>query len=581
LAVPIVVPPIYQTKQQNPNQLMSTFKEILSPWKRLLGLLELDRKDIRQIFYYAIFAGLVALTLPLGIQAIVNLIQGAQVSTSWIVLVALVTLGVAFQGILQLMQFRILENMQQKIFTRASFEFAYRFPKIRMEELRDYYPPELANRFFDVLTVQKGLSKILLDFPAAALQIVFGLALLSFYHPFFILYGVLLVVLIYVVFKFTAKSGLETSLVESKGKYKVAHWLQEVSRSLISFKLSGKSDLAMQRNDTLTTAYLEARESHFRILVLQFIQLIGFKVLVTAGLLVIGGLLVLNQEMNIGQFVAAEIIIILVINSVEKLIRGLESFYDVLTSLEKMGQVVDKELESQEGIDPFEIEKELFIALEGLQYITPEGKKILNAINFNIQYKDRIYFEGASGSGKTTLLKILSGLLIPTDGTLYINDISSKGIAPNKYRSVVGQVLPEQTPFEGTILENITFGRPDISHEQVRWALKNTGLLPFVKQQPQGLNTMLYPEGQRISFTVSKRIVLARAIIHQPKLLLLKDPLDHFELEETKQIMEFLSAPERPWALLVASQSDLWKKYCKHSIKIVDGNIHSKTGNHA
>ncbi|MBT8291504.1 MAG: ABC transporter ATP-binding protein, partial [Muriicola sp.] len=328
-------------------------KTVLTAWQRLLGLLKLDKRDIFQIFYYAIFAGLVNLSLPLGIQAIINLIQGAQISTSWIVLVILVTLGVAFGGILQLMQIRIIENVQQKIFTRSSFEFAYRFPKIKLSELRNLYPPELANRFFDTLTVQKGLAKILVDFPAALLQIIFGLMLLSFYHPFFIIYGFLLLLLIYFVFKFTAQKGLETSLEESENKYKVAHWLQEVARSIISFKLSGKTSLAMEKNDVLVEKYLEARESHFRILVIQFIQMIGFKVLVTVGLLLIGGILVLNQEMNIGQFVAAEIIILLVINSVEKLILGLETFYDLLTSLEKLGQVVDKDLEPVNGERPF------------------------------------------------------------------------------------------------------------------------------------------------------------------------------------------------------------------------------------
>ena len=324
-------------------------KTILTSWQRLIGLLKLDKKDIRQVFYYAIFAGLVNLSLPLGIQAIINLLQGAQISSSWIVLVILVTLGVAFVGLLQLMQMRIIENVQQKIFTRSSFEFAYRFPKIKMSELRSYYPPELANRFFDTLTVQKGLSKILIDFPAAILQIIFGLMLLSFYHPFFIIYGMLLILLIYIVFKFSAQRGLDTSLDESKQKYKVAHWIQEVARSILSFKLSGKTTLALQKNDELVSNYLDAREGHFKVLVQQFIKLIGFKILVTAGLLVIGGFLVLNQEMNIGQFVAAEIIILLVINSVEKLILGLESFYDVLTSIEKIGQVVDKELEAQDG----------------------------------------------------------------------------------------------------------------------------------------------------------------------------------------------------------------------------------------
>jgi len=147
-------------------------KNVINAWQRFVGLLKLDKKDIRQIIFYAIFAGLVSLSLPLGIQAIINLLQSAQISTSWMVLVGLVTLGVIFVGVLQLMQIRIIENVQQKIFTRSSFEFAYRFPKMKMDGLRGYYPPELVNRFFDTLTVQKGLSKLLIDFPAALLQII-------------------------------------------------------------------------------------------------------------------------------------------------------------------------------------------------------------------------------------------------------------------------------------------------------------------------------------------------------------------------------------------------------------------------
>ncbi|MFP2994614.1 ABC transporter ATP-binding protein [Spongiivirga sp. MCCC 1A20706] len=548
-------------------------EKILSPWQRFIGLLQLDKKDIKQIFFYAVFTGLVALSLPLGIQAIINLIQGAQISTSWIVLVVLVTLGVAFQGGLQLMQIRILENIQQKIFTRSSFEFAYRFPKIKTSELRNYYPPELANRFFDTLTVQKGLSKILIDFPAAVLQIIFGIALLSFYHPFFIIYGLLLVLLIYFVFKFTAKKGLITSLEESKNKYKVAHWIQEIARALISFKLSGNTQLAMKRNDALTTEYLESRENHFKILILQFIQMVGFKILVTGGLLIIGGLLVLNQQMNIGQFVAAEIIILLVIASVEKLISGLETFYDVLTSLEKIGQVVDKEIEAQEGIDPFAGNQSLKIELDAVEYKTPNGKIILEDINLSIKENDRLLLDGAAGSGKTTLLKLLSGLIEPTLGTIYVNDSSLKGVFPNRYRNKVGQLLPEQQPFEGTILENITFGDPSIPLERVNEVLNNLGLLPFIKQQENGLQSMLYPEGQQIPFTVSKRIVLARAIVHQPQLLLLKDPLEHFEASEAERIINYLIDDKQPWALVVSSRNDLWKKVTKNTIRLEDKTI--------
>lgn len=549
-------------------------KPIYTAWQRLSGLLSLEKKDVFQIFYYAIFAGLVNLSLPLGIQAIINLIQGAQVSTSWIVLVVLVTLGVGFVGLLQLMQIRIIENLQQKIFTRSSFEFAYRFPKIKLSELENYYPPELANRFFDTLTVQKSLSKILVDFPAALLQILLGLLLLSFYHPFFILYGLLLVLLIYGVFKFTAQKGLETSLEESKYKYKVAHWIQEVARSVISFKLSGKTSHALEKNDRLVSAYLDAREGHFKVLVLQFAQMIGFKLLVTAGLLLIGGLLVLNQEMNIGQFVAAEIIILLVISSVEKLIMGLETFYDLLTSLEKLGQVVDKELEPQEGEKPFQPGDRLRIVLDKVSYRNTDGSRnLLDGVSLTLEPGTTTLIQGPGGSGKTTLLRIIAGVLEPDSGRVFVNNVSLKGILPNHYRAFIGQSLPEESPFEGTILDNLTFGDPDIPMERVYWALEHTGLLAFVQEQPKGLKTMLYPEGRQIPFTVAKKIVLARSIIHKPLLLLLKDPLDQFEKEEATRIMKFLTDPANGWTLLVVSTNPDWAPCCGQVVQMKDGQI--------
>ncbi|MBL7558948.1 ATP-binding cassette domain-containing protein [Olleya sp. YSTF-M6] len=549
-------------------------KKILTAWQRFIALLKLDRKDVKQVFFYAIFAGLVNLSLPLGIQAIINLLQAAQVSTSWIVLVILVTLGVIFVGVLQLMQIRIIENIQQKIFTRASFEFAYRFPKMKMSELNGYYPPELANRFFDTINVQKGIAKVLIDFPAAVLQIIFGLLLLSFYHPFFIIYGALLIILIYVVFKFTAEKGLKTSIDESNHKYKVAHWLQEIARSIVSFKLSGKTSLALNKNDKLVTDYLEAREGHFKILVTQFIQLIGFKVLVTAGLLIIGGALVLNQQMNIGQFVAAEIIILLVINSVEKLILGLETFYDVLTSIEKLGKVVDKDLEPQNGALLDDSVIDFNIELDDVTLtVSDRLDPIIDNLSLQINTKDRILIQGKSGSGKSSLLKLIAGVTKPTKGSIYVNDKNLSSININNYRANIGQTLAEETPFEGTLRENITFGNTDITSKQLDWAINNVGLKDVIKQMPNGLNTMIYPEGKGISFTVSKKIMLARSIVKQPKLLMLKEPLDQFETQEANQLMDFLSQPEHPWTLVIVSQNHLWKTKLNRIITLDKGQI--------
>lgn len=545
----------------------------MTPWQRLLGLIQLEKRDILQIFYYAIFAGIVALTLPLGIQAIINLIQGAQISTSWVVLVILVTLGVAFSGVLQLMQIRIIETIQQRIFMRSSFELAYRFPKIKMSELRNYYPPELANRFFDTLTIQKGLSKILIDIPTAVLQILFALILLSFYHPFFIIFGLLLLILIFIVFKFTAKKGLDTSLVESKHKYRVAHWIEEIARTLISFKLSGRTSLGLNKNDDLVDDYLKARENHFRILVIQFIQMISFKVIVTASLLLIGGALVLNQEMNIGQFVAAEIIILLVIASVEKLILGLESFYDVLTSLEKIGQILDKDIETQEGEKPM-FKDELSVELDKVSFGVPNKEtSIIDSISFKITTESRILILGESGSGKSTLLRLIAGVIEPTSGHIYVNNLSITSLNLNHYRAHLGLSLTEETPFEGSIKANLTFGNKEISNENIFDILKEVGLMDFIREQPDGLETILYPDGKQMSHTVSKKLVLARAILKKPKVLILEDALDRFNPIETNSIISYLTHKDRPWALIVVSGSDSWVNKCNKVIELDKGQI--------
>tara|TARA_B110000090_G_scaffold210076_1_gene269842 strand:+ start:1560 stop:3218 length:1659 start_codon:yes stop_codon:yes gene_type:complete len=545
----------------------------LSPWKRLIGLLKLERKDIFQIFYYAIFNGFVALSLPLGIQAIINLIQGAQISTSWIVLVVLVTIGVLFSGALQLMQLRIIETIQQRIFIRASFELTYRFPKIKMNELRNYYPPELANRFFDTLTIQKGLSKILIDVPSALLQIIFALILLSFYHPFFILFGILLLVLIYIVFKFTAQKGLQTSLEESKIKYKVAHWIQEIARTVVSFKLSGNTSLALEKNDILVEKYMNARENHFKILIIQFMQMIGFKVFVTAGLLLIGGALVLKQEMNIGQFVAAEIIILLVIASVEKLIIGLESFYDVLTSIEKLGQVVDKELESQEG-EKSTFKNGISIELDAISYnVENREKDIIKNVSLQIDAKSRILIQGESGAGKSSLLRLISGVISPTSGNIYINNLSLSSLHLNHYRSNLGLSLSEETPFEGTIKENLTFGNLHVIDDLIFEALEIVGLSQFIKEQTNGLQTILNPEGKQMSYTIAKKIILARAIIKQPKVMILEDPLDQFNPLETNKIISYLTDINKPWSLIVVSSNKDWVKNCNQLITLEKGAI--------
>ncbi|MEY2869944.1 MAG: hypothetical protein RIR01_2447 [Bacteroidota bacterium] len=546
----------------------------MTPLKRFYNLLQLDKKDVAQIFFYAIFAGLISLSLPLGIQAIINFIQSGHASVSWIVLIIIVIIGVALVGILSLMQLRITENLQQKIFVRSSFEFATRLPKIKFEALYNSYPPEIANRFFDTLTIQKGTSKLLIDFSAALLQIAFGIILLSLYHPFFIVFGILLFFLLYFIFKFSYRSGLETSLKESKFKYKVASWLQEIARNNSSFRNDLNYNYALQKNDAIVSGYLDYREKHFNVIKKQFIQLIGFKVLITASLLLIGGYLVLSQEMNIGQFVAAEIIILLVINSVEKIILGLETFYDVLTATEKIGQVTDLEIE-EETSEPYDnCYSNISLETENLTFRFPDSKqKSLNEIDLKIDQGEHIFLDGKNGSGKTTLIRILSGLLQPTGGTFYINDDTFKKINLKQYRSQIGCIIHGETPFEGTILNNITFNDKSISSEDLKWAITGLQLNDLIKSLPKGLDTAIFPEAKQLSSSNVKKILLARSIIHKPKILFYEDPTDMMDENVAKEIIDFLTAKEHNWTIIVSSKNPYWKTKSDRIITMQDGKI--------
>ncbi len=546
----------------------------MTPLKRFYDLLRLDKKDVSQIFFYAIFAGLISLSLPLGIQAIINFIQAGRISASWIVLVILVVIGVALAGILSLMQLRITENLQQKIFVRSSFEFAARLPKIKFEELYNKYPPELANRFFDTMSIQKGTSKLLIDFSAAILQITFGLILLSLYHPYFIVFGILLFLLLYFIFRFSYVSSLQSSLKESKFKYKVASWLQEIARNNISFRNDLNFDYALQKNDNLVSDYLSYREKHFNIIKRQFSQLIIFKMIITMSLLSIGGFLVINQQMNIGQFVAAEIIILLVINSVEKIILGLESFYDVLTSIEKIGQVTDMNLELESNSVHNTCYNNILLETENLEFKFPDSKNnILENISVKINQGEKIIINGENGSGKTTLIRILSGLLHQTSGAFYINDDSFKKINLNQYRSQIGSIVYNETPFEGTILENITFNDPIVTEDDIKWAVNAVQLSPLIKTLPEGLNTKIFPEGRQLSSSNAQKILLARSIIHKPKILFYEDPTDSMDALVAQEIIDFITSQSNNWTVVVSSKNPYWKTKCTREIIMENGII--------
>ncbi|HNF71683.1 MAG TPA: ATP-binding cassette domain-containing protein [Chitinophagaceae bacterium] len=533
--------------------------------------------QLYQVYSYAFFKGVISLSLPLGIQTIINLIQGGKVSTAWLVLVFIIMIGIAFSGILQLLQLRITETIQQKIFTRAVFDFAYRIPRIRFEDIDPYYPPELMNRFFEVPVLQKNISKVLIDLPSAVLQILFGLIVLSFYHPFFISFSLFLLLLVIVVIVFTAKRGLETSIIESKQKFKAASWLEELARVKDTFKLAGKTDLPLTRMNSLATNYIEARESHFRILKLQYIILLFFKVAISASLLLVGGYLVLEQKMNIGQFVAAEIIILLLIDSSEKLILNFDTIYDVLTSLEKINEVTTMTLEKDEQQSTVHVNSNATgfeVELHKISFQYPGNSHlIINDSSTIIRAGERVCIAGENGSGKSTLLHLIAGLFKPTSGNILINKFHMENYDRSELYQYFGQGLVDEALFDGTLAENISLGRENISPESVLWATQVVGLDSYIKNLPEGISTKIELSGGRLPESIYNKIIIARSIVSRPKLLLLEIAMDSFEKEERHRLIDFLTDSSNAWTLIYICNDDYFKNKATQVLRIESGKI--------
>jgi len=545
------------------------------PIKRFFRMLSIDQKDLYRVYVFAVFSALISLSLPLTIQAIISQIMGMQLSSSLFVLIFVASVAILFSGIFQIIQLRIIEDIQRRIFTRTSFEFAFKIPRFKIESVLSTYPPELINRYFEILTIEKGLPKIIIDLSISLVSIIFGLMLLSLYHPVFVFFGLLLLIFIYVLFKFTGKKGLETKMEQSSYKYAVAHWLQELGRSLITVKLMPYPNIAITNIDKKVSSYLDARKKHFNVLVTQYTAVIIFKTLIITGLLVLGALLVVNKELNLGQFVAVEIIIFIIVNAIEKLILTLEFVYDVLVGMEKISQVLSMPVEEGKDIDfnlP-ESDKGISIEVSQLSYAAFDNNhKALENINLEIKAGEKICIVGGNGSGKSTLLHLLSGIYSDYSGSISYNDMPLQNFSSSDLTKQIACCFYNDGIFTGTIAENITMGHSGLFNSIVD-IVEHLGLKEFIQSLPEGYETLLTPENRRYPKTFIQKIVLARTILKQPKFLILDNFLSQFEANEKEKIMNFLLSKKQRWTLVIISNERQIAAKCERIIMLEKGTV--------
>ena len=540
----------------------------ISPWKRVQALIQDHKKEVTSIYLFSILGGIVNLSLPLGVQTIIGLVMGATMVTSIYVLIFLVVLGVFLMGLFQINQMKIIESIQQKIFAQYAYTFADKIPRLDLKQMDKYFIPEKVNRFFDTLNIQKGFAKLLLDIPVATVQIVFGIILLSLYHPLFIILGVILLLLLVLILFYTSQKGIETSIEESNYKYAVAGFFGEMARTIKTFKFSQGSDLNLRRTDQNVSGYLGARTNHFHVLLFQYKSLLFFKIALTTLMLTLGSYLLINQQLNVGEFVAAEIVIMLVIGAVEKLIISLDSAYDVISGLEKLGSVTDSPMEKS-GDLVLDTTKGIEIDMQHFSFEFESGKPVLDSINLHIESGEKIQIVGPEGSGKSLFMRILTGNYIDFRGTLLLNKVPIKNYSLANLRKHTGILLQDQEIFGGTVYENISLGKAEITPSLILETAKEIGVADFLNHFPLGFDSYIEPIGKKTPQTIVKKILLLRALCGDKRLLLLENPWNGLEAELAEKLRAYLLHKSNTTVIISTNDSAGFE----HKLVIKNGKV--------
>jgi ABC-type bacteriocin/lantibiotic exporter with double-glycine peptidase domain len=543
-----------------------------NPLNRIAQLVKLHKKEVVSIYLFSMLSGLINLSLPLGVQTIIGLVMGATMVSSIYVLIFFVVLGVFLVGLLQLNQMKIIETIQQRVFASYAYTFADTIPRMDLKKMDHYFIPEKVNRFFDTVNIQKGFAKLLLDIPIASVQIVFGILLLALYHPLFIILGIFLIILLFLIFNLTSRRGIATSIQESNYKYEVVGFFNEIGRTLKSFKFSQGSDLNLEKTNAHTRGYLEARTQHFHVLLFQYKTLIFFKVSLTVLMLTLGTYLLIQQQLNIGEFIAAEIVILMVIGAVEKLITSLDSAYDVITGLEKIASVTESPLENSGSMD-LNTNKGLEIQLADFSFSFDEDKKVLDSINLKLLPGQKVSITGPEGSGKSMLLRMLTGNYQDFSGSFQINHFPVQNYALQSLRKYTGIMLHGQEIFGGSLWENISLGQKEITSEVILQKANELGFDDFLNHFPSGFETIIEPIGKKTPQTIIRKILLLRALCGNKKLLLLEEPWAGLERQNKETIKKYLLNLPADTTVVVVSDDADFNRLTDQQINMRHGKI--------
>lgn len=531
---------------------MANIQTDKTPMQRLLEIVRLERQDITLLVGLTFGYGLLNIATPVAVQALVNIVtMGGVLQPLFVVSLILFALLV-LSGMLYVYETYLVELIQRRIFIRTAVTTAMNTQGIQTTLYDSENPVELMNRFFDISTVQKSAATLLTVGLTASLQGLIGSLILIFYSLYFIIIVIVVIFMLAIIIFVLGRRGIPTAIDESITKYKMAAWLETIARNFYVFKFYRAAERTGIQTDVLAKDYLSKREEHFKTLLMQNIGAVLLYALVGTSMLALGGALVIQGQINLGQFVAAELIIFGVLAAFVRFISKLEYFYDMLAALDKIG-VLDDLPQEDIGVHDVENKQIATLSLHNISFAYSSRIQPIQDLSFNLQQGQSLAVLGASGAGKSTLVGIILGLRGPTMGHVAYDDLDLRQLNQTQLRNMIGLANRVEI-LEGTILENIRIGRDEITLSEINDVLSELGLLGDFSNLENSLDTPLNAFGAPLSTTQLQRLMLARAIVGKPRLLIIDGLLDTLDKTELDAVIKLLTSHKQDWMLIVTTR---------------------------
>lgn len=540
-----------------------------SPLQRLQQLVLIERQDIITLIIYGAGIGLMSLSTPIAVQALVNTIAFGALFQPLVILTLVLLVLVGFSNTLSAFQFYVVEMLQRRLFVRLFDTAAQRLQKTEFAVRDRQYLPELANRFFDIVTLQKTTAVMLLETLGYVLQTLIGMLLLAFYHPILLVLDLFIVVTLAIILFILGKRGVTTAIEQSKAKYAAAAWLENIAANPLLGKSAQTQAFFQQQTDLIANQYLDACIRHFRILARQNVAALALHAITNTLLLGLGGWMVLERQLSLGQLIAAELVVNTMIYGLTRLGKTLDNYYELLTSIDKIGHLLDLPQEKHQGVSPRNAEGPYQAALHNVSLPASQNLDSLCNADLQIDAGDRIVI--SQGVEHGSLFDLLFGLRAPSSGYISLDSEDLRDLKLGLLRDNIALVR-EPEIIAASIADNLRMGR-DLDLDTLRRLLTQVGLFDDVTELPDGLNTPLCQHGTPLNREQCLRLSLARAIGIQPRLLLLDRVLDSIDRRYLAGVLNTLTAREAPWTLIVSSQQPAVIEACSRHLQIDQGKI--------